>query len=1108
MIQQYAPGRIVVARGETEMRFLPTGDIEEFLCGPIRVNCCAGTAKDASPAQIWLRLYGGDGGVAHVYPLWGAASDGQLYVGERRLTMSGRAGGVEYEVSFCLPEENAWTWSVTLGQADVTADLIYGQDIGVAARGAILNNELYAAQYLGHSVYQAACGYAVCSRQNMPQEGRNPLLQQGMLRGEAVGYSTDAMQFFGASYKESDRPQLLYGNLPCENLQFELSYTALQTARFPLRGGEELIFYGMFAPHHPGKVTGPANAEPLLETLREAERGIAELLPRKAPALKREFGGPYASPDLTSGQVDALWPERRLEERRDGVLLSFFAEEHEHVVLKAKELLCERSHAHILTTAVDPRRLGKPLLTTTNAMYGLFNAQTAVGNTSLHKLISAPRGLLNQTKGTGQRLYVRVGGQYRLLTLPAAYEMGVSHARWRYLMPDGGALTVTAFVAADDADIVLDIESDTPRDLLLATQLVMGEQEFEQPLEIERLGGALRVRMSAEGRAACPYPGLHYDIRAGSEDVRLSDDRVFFEDGAPRNATLLTLAADGASRLRVVIHAALEEGEPTAPRLWDFEEQRRKFRALYDDMTGGALLAIDPANPQARRVAKLNEILWWYAHNALVHFAAPHGLEQPGGAAWGTRDVCQGSFEFLMTTGHYDLTRDMLLRLFAHQERAAGEWPQWFMFDRYRGRAGERHGDVVFWPLKCVAEYLLATGDGDILREELPYSDSDASEPLLTHVKRAAGQFRLRFLPGTALLSYAGGDWDDTLQPADPRDRERLVSAWTQALGIQAAELLARAFEAADRAFSSEMQKTARDMREAFDRHLIIDGTIPGFLYREADGSFRPMLHPSAETFGIRRRLLPLTRSVIAGIVSTEQARANLDAARAHLRFPDGYRLMDHPAPYDGGVPRLFLRAEQAANVGREISLQYVHAHIRTLEALSALGDADELWRELFTIHPIDIAEEVPRALPRQSNLYFSSSDPDFPDRYAFAEGFERLRAGQVAVKGGWRLYSSGPGIYIRRLIADALGIRFDRDGLIVDPVLPASLDGLWFSFACLGRRLTFRYHIDGPAVARLSTDGVDIPSTRVGHPYRIGGLHSKRQSLPPDGATVDVWMR
>ena len=51
-------------------------------------------------------------------------------------------------------------------------------------------------------------------------------------------------------------------------------------------------------------------------------------------------------------------------------------------------------------------------------------------------------------------------------------------------------------------------------------------------------------------------------------------------------------------------------------------------------------------------VAALDTILPWLAHNAMMHLTVPHGLEQYGGAAWGTRDVCQGPVEFLLALEH------------------------------------------------------------------------------------------------------------------------------------------------------------------------------------------------------------------------------------------------------------------------------------------------------------------------------------------------------------------------------------------------------------------------------------------------------------------------
>ena len=44
---------------------------------------------------------------------------------------------------------------------------------------------------------------------------------------------------------------------------------------------------------------------------------------------------------------------------------------------------------------------------------------------------------------------------------------------------------------------------------------------------------------------------------------------------------------------------------------------------------------------------------------------------------------------------------------------------------------------------------------------------------------------RERFIPGTHLIRYGEGDWNDSLQPADPTLRDWMVSSWTVALLYQ-----------------------------------------------------------------------------------------------------------------------------------------------------------------------------------------------------------------------------------------------------------------------------------------------------------------------------------
>ena len=107
------------------------------------------------------------------------------------------------------------------------------------------------------------------------------------------------------------------------------------------------------------------------------------------------------------------------------------------------------------------------------------------------------------------------------------------------------------------------------------------------------------------------------------------------------------------------------------------------------------------------------------------------------------------------------------------------------------------------------------------------------------------------------------------------------------------------------------------------------------------------MLHPSDDKTGIAYRLLPMTRSMIGELLDAEAGGIALPPDQGELYCPDGVRLMDRPAGLRGRRQHRFKRAEQAANFGREIGLQYVHAHIRFIEAMAKLGKRDEVWKGL-----------------------------------------------------------------------------------------------------------------------------------------------------------------
>lgn len=1079
------------SEGARRYVFLPSGDVREFTAGDVMINQFMGEPLDGSINNIYLIL---SDGTSH--PLLGSRSGSRFFTSNTKAVYRGMIGEIAYRVIFTCAEGGLWFWRVALQGSGEQVRLVYGQDVGLGAKGGVRTNELYISQYVDHYVHETPAGYHICSRQNM--NSGFPYLQQGCIDTQTVGYCTDGMQFFGKECRLTQTPTALKGEPLKEKYQFEAAYIALWTKELELNGSVDVTFYGLFKPNMPVAVTGALELDRIRAAADAMDWSCEDAEPVMPMARKAEVGAPLVSLPFGEDELEQFFPERILEERENGELLAFFKPDKTHVVLQAKELLVERPHGNIITTLPEKDTVSKNLLTSTNQMYGLFNAQTTIGNTDSNRLLSANRGQLNLQKYSGQRLWIKTGGTYRILTEPGAYEIAFNYSRWYYKLEED-MLVVTAAANAHEPVISLDVRSLSGKtyDYVLTQQLSMGGAEFDSPIDVTVEGTRVFVKPAPGAASLGHYPQLAYrmDFPAGST---VTDSRIFYEGEPAGNDTLLCVTGS-ASAFRMTVAGTLDGSWPALR-----EEAPccglQEYTDFYAHLLGGMELSLpEAAGDNAKRdIQKLNVLSYWYIHNALVHFLVPRGLEQVSGAAWGTRDVSQGPMELFLTFGHHALARKTLLEIFAHQRQDTGEWPQWFMFDRYPYMADDCHGDVVFWPVKCLGDYIAASGDASILEEALPYcsvfTNDGAEHTMLVHAKRAVEAMEERFVGNTHLISYAGGDWDDTLQPADPRMKDHMISGWTQALAYQTVKSLHDAIADLEGEETASLAKNlstmAEGMKEDFGRYLIVDDVIAGFGYVEEDGSLSFMLHPRDQKTGIRYRLLPQTRSIISRIVDAEQARKNLELIDTHLTFPDGVRLMDSPAGYEGGVSRYFQRAEQASCVGREISLQYVHAHIRYLEAMAALGEADRLYENLMKIIPINIKDHVPNARRRQSNAYFSSSEGAFRDRYEYARDFQRLKTGEIDVKGGWRIYSSGPGIFLGRLMGDMLGLRSGASGIAIDPVLPQELDGLTCKRIMNGKavRFTFRVSRSGGTVRSILCNGNAVPFTTLANPYREGG--------------------
>lgn len=1090
-----------IRSGQTTFNFLKSGDIFDITHEHTMINQLCGNVLDGSANNLFLRVHESSG--IKVYPLLGTASASTVSFAEQQVKWEGNAHGIQYQVLFTLTDQSIWFWDVRIEGDGDRVDVIYGQDVGLASRAAIQSNEAYMSQYVDHVVFEdQEHGYVVCSRQNQPQsEGRFPYLQQGALT-KTIGYSTDGYQFFGKSYKETDQPEALYKEtLANEIYQYEFAYTALQSERIKLQGKAQFIFYGLAKADHQPAITEREYAD----EIRAAWSGVCEAesfqsVPKYSK--KTNIGKPLQTLSISRDELELLFPDRHQEELEGEQLLSFFTETHEHVVLKEKERLVERSHGHIVMSGKH-LTINESILTSTSYIYGLFNAQVVVGNTSMNKMLSNARNSLNVMKISGQRIYVKIEDQYRLLTMPSLYEMGFNYSRWYYKTADE-MFIVTNFTTVDAPEIRLDVRAASGKaySFYVTNQITMNDNEYVVPFRMERKGNTLTFNVHESSFPASVYPNLAYDMHLEGAELNVTDETALIEHAAPGSASLVVLDIRSVDRFGLIMQGRIH-GDTILLTDREFGDEVEKHRAFYKELMNGFKLT--QHEKVTDELARVNTIAWWYTHNMLIHYLVPHGLEQYGGAAWGTRDVSQGPIEYWMSMGKYDVVREIFKTVFAHQYENDGSWPQWFMFDNYfRIQAGESHGDVIVWMLKAMSDYLTATGDFSILEEQVPYTNRETFEPtaytasIYDHLKKEIQYIKDHFLHDTFLSSYGDGDWDDTLQPHDPSLRTYMASSWTVALTYQAMNQLSQALTGHDEKEAEEIRQLAEGIAGDFNQYMLQTDVIPGFIYLEDPKHPEWIIHPTDTKTGIQYRLLPMTRSMIGELFTPEQAERHYQLIKEKLQCPDGVRLMNRPATYAGGVSTNFKRAEQAANFGREVGLQYVHAHIRFAEAMAKMGKRDEVWNALAIVNPINIKDVVPNAERRQSNAYFSSSDGKFNTRYEAQARFEELREGKVPVKGGWRIYSSGPGIYMNQLVSNCLGIRQHQGDLILDPVLPTHLDGLSLTFKYQGHDIQVNYHLNNVETIQVKINNQAVTAETASNRYRNGGVIIKKADIAP----------
>lgn len=1073
------------------------GSLRRIDAGATIVNLLLGNEVEGGPANIYMRR----AGTAEFVALLGPSSPTRFRADGARDSLVGEGvwQGLRYELELRLARETtAWFWHVRVANEGGTSqqvELVYAQDLALSSYGTVRMNEYYVSQYVDHTpLMHADRGVVLASRQNLAAGGKNPWSAIGSLR-KSVAYATDALQLHGLATRAGLAPVALTNRLSNRRLQHEHSMVVLQDEVLDLAPGTIAVtgFFGVFIADHAAATDASdlGHVDRALQ-LAEARANDARLQSTAgaAPSASLFVTAPrLSSLDLTSDDQRAFFGADRRHEELDShrICLSFFTGAQTHVVLRAKELHVERPHGHLLRTGLAATP-DEHALTSTVWMNGVFSSMLTQGHVSFNRLLSTTRSYLGLFRSHGQRIFVELQGRWTLLDVPSAFEIQPNVCRWLYRHAEG-VIEVRAQALSEPHEIRVSarVLVGEPARFLVTHHIALNGDDgtSRQAAKFHQRGNEIVIEPAAGSELAQRFVKGSFAIvpDPSTSLEKVGGDELLFKDGQSRHEPFVCLLTERTTSIGLTIVGRLvTDSIDLPPRLKPSEAK------AIDHL----VLAPPAASALAEPVDRLADIVPWFAHNAFIHYLSPRGLEQYTGGGWGTRDVTQGPVELLLSSGHTAPIRDLLLRVMRAQ-KADGDWPQWFMFfERDRAiRAGDSHGDIVFWPVLAVAQYLIASADVGLLDERVPFFDSNGGqEPTVwQHVERALGLIEQRVIHGTALAAYGHGDWNDALQPANPAMREHMCSAWTVTLHHQVLTTLARALRVIGRASEApRFEKWAEAVRRDFQRLLVVDGVLAGYALFEGN-EVNYLLHPRDTVSGVKYSSLAMIHALLEDMFTPEQARDHLKLMDEQLLGPDGIRLFDRPMHYHGGPQRFFQRAESATFFGREIGLMYMHAHLRYAQALARMGEADRFFKALCQANPIGIRSVIKQATLRQANCYYSSSDAAFEDRYRASAEYERIKFGTIGLDGGWRVYSSGAGIALGLIVRRFLGLNFEADALSLDPVMPTSLTGMRAELELFGKPLEIVFEVKGKGcgVTAVRVDGEDIAFDRETNPYRSG---------------------
>ena len=426
-----------------------------------------------------------------------------------------------------------------------------------------------------------------------------------------------------------------------------------------------------------------------------------------------------------------------------------------------------------------------------------------------------------------------------------------------------------------------------------------------------------------------------------------------------------------------------------------------------------------------------NTILPYQVQSARLN--AKTGYSQCGGAT-GFRDQLQDVLSLLISDPKR--VREQLLISAAHQYRE-GDVQHWWHEPRIGVRT--RISDDKLWLPYVTAKYIAVTEDHGVLDEVVPFLDSPVlsenemsryeipsvseRKPLSEHILRA---IRNALDYGEHdLLKIGTGDWNDGLDRVGAKGRGE--SVWLTMFAYTV--------------IRDCMTLFPENVRKEFAVHLLRMKNAIGPLMRDGryplcftdNGEWLGYVDTSACTLSLN----PQTWSVFSGIVPREEALRALATAKSLVDPFLGIVRISTP-PFDEKSNYGYIAAYPKGV--RENGGQYTHAAVWYLKALWETGQAEEAFRLLMLLDPVEKCRDTEKAIRYKGEPYVLSGDvyssSDHPGR------------------AGWSWYTGSAAWLKYSMTEDFLGIKKRGNKIYLAPCFPQSFRELKCKIVIDGKTL------------------------------------------------------